>query len=182
MEPPDSLRTFRRSFYECFHRRRDALFELADAILTADGTAPSPAHLSLQPLHRRGWGSLYAALWRGDASTTKPYGSSWPAIRSLAPKGSPPSTPWTRACGLGAMRKPGLSAATTTIRRGTQPGSPSSQDGPTSSSHSLASCARVGPLSWTCGASYPLKTPTRSPPSRSRLCLVGSKKERPSPC
>src|SRR5215218_1238393 len=27
--------------------------------------APSPAHLSLQVLHRRGWGSLYAALDRG---------------------------------------------------------------------------------------------------------------------
>jgi hypothetical protein len=63
--PPDALRAFRRSFYECLNRRRDALFELADAILTADGTAPSPAHLSLQTPHRRGWGSLYAALWRG---------------------------------------------------------------------------------------------------------------------
>ena len=65
MEPPDALRAFRRSFYECFHRRRDALFELADAILSADGVAPSPAHLSLQVPHRRGWGSLYAALRRG---------------------------------------------------------------------------------------------------------------------
>src|SRR3712207_3947727 len=65
MEPSDALRAFRRSFYECFHRRADALFELADAILTAEGTAPSPAHLSLQASHRRGWGSLYAALWRG---------------------------------------------------------------------------------------------------------------------
>ena len=65
MEPPDALQNFRRSFYECFHRRRDALFELADAILTADGATPSPAHLGLQPQHRRGWGSLYAALWRG---------------------------------------------------------------------------------------------------------------------
>jgi hypothetical protein len=65
MEPPDALRAFRRSFYECFHRRADALFELADAILSADGAAPSPAHLSLQPSHRRGWGSLYAALDRG---------------------------------------------------------------------------------------------------------------------
>jgi len=63
--PPDALRTFRRSFYECLYRRGDALFELADAILTADGTAPSPAHLSLQASHRRGWGSLYAALDRG---------------------------------------------------------------------------------------------------------------------
>src|SRR5918998_3666151 len=65
MESPDALRTFRRSLYECFHRRRDALFELADAILAADGAIPSPAHLSLQPTHRRGWGSLYAALDRG---------------------------------------------------------------------------------------------------------------------
>jgi hypothetical protein len=63
--PPDTLRAFRRSFYECFHRRKDALFELADAILAADGAAPSPAHLSLQVSHRRGWGSLYAALDRG---------------------------------------------------------------------------------------------------------------------
>jgi hypothetical protein len=65
MKPPDALQTFRRSLYECFHRRRDALFELTDAILAADGAAPSPAHLSLQASHRRGWGSLYAALDRG---------------------------------------------------------------------------------------------------------------------
>jgi len=65
MEPTDALRAFRRSLYECLHRREDALFELADAILAADGAAPSPAHLSLQASHRRGWGSLYAALDRG---------------------------------------------------------------------------------------------------------------------
>jgi len=65
MEPPDALRAFRRSFYGCLRRRGDALFELTDAILSADGAAPSPAHLSLQASHRRGWGSLYAALDRG---------------------------------------------------------------------------------------------------------------------
>lgn len=65
MEPPDALRAFRRSLYDCLHRRGDALFELADAILAAAGAAPSPAHLSLQRSHRRGWGSLYAALDRG---------------------------------------------------------------------------------------------------------------------
>ena len=65
MEPPDALHAFRRSFYECLRRRGDALFELADAILAADRAAPSPAHLSLQASHRRGWGSLYAALRRG---------------------------------------------------------------------------------------------------------------------
>jgi hypothetical protein len=67
MEPShslDVLRTFRDSLYECFERRADALFELTDAILTA-GVLPSPVHLSLQASHRRGWGSLYAALSRG---------------------------------------------------------------------------------------------------------------------
>jgi hypothetical protein len=60
----DDLRTFRRSLHRCFDRRADALFELGDAILTAGGV-PSPVHLSLEPAHRRGWGSLYAALGRG---------------------------------------------------------------------------------------------------------------------
>jgi len=64
MEPSDALQTFRRSLYECLHPRGDALFELTDAILTADAV-PSPVHLSLQTSHRRGWGSFYAALDRG---------------------------------------------------------------------------------------------------------------------
>jgi hypothetical protein len=64
MGSSDVLRAFRRSFYGCLHRRADALFELAGAIMTAD-SVPSPVHLSLQASHRRGWGSLYAALRRG---------------------------------------------------------------------------------------------------------------------
>src|SRR5688500_12078578 len=59
------LRAFRADLYACFGRRADALFELCDAALTA-GPVPSPAHLSLEPSHRRGWGSLYAALTRGE--------------------------------------------------------------------------------------------------------------------
>jgi hypothetical protein len=69
MESSDALHalgTFRRSFYECLHRRTDALFELTDALLTAEAAVPSPVHLSLQASHRRGWGSLYAALDRGQ--------------------------------------------------------------------------------------------------------------------
>jgi hypothetical protein len=91
MEPPDALRAFRRSFYECFHRRRDALFELADAILTADGATPSPAHLSLQASHRRGWGSLYAALDRGriDAETLRKLLACHP-LAGAAVVGEPP--------------------------------------------------------------------------------------------
>ncbi len=63
-QPLDSLSAFRNSFHRCLVRRADALFELADALLTA-GAVPSPVHLSLAPAHRRGWGSLYAALRRG---------------------------------------------------------------------------------------------------------------------
>ncbi len=55
------LGAFRGRFYACLGRRADALFELTDAILTA-GVTPSPAHLSLEAVHRRGWGSFYAAL------------------------------------------------------------------------------------------------------------------------
>ena len=56
-----TLRFFRDSFYRCLNRRADALFELTDALLTA-GSVPSPPHLSLTAVHRRGWGNLYAAL------------------------------------------------------------------------------------------------------------------------
>lgn len=59
-----SLREFREGLYRCTRRRSDALFELADSLLTA-GAVPSTAYLSLVPAHRRGWGSLYAALRRG---------------------------------------------------------------------------------------------------------------------
>jgi DDE superfamily endonuclease len=66
MEPhDDALQAFRHYLYDCLHPRSDALFELTDAILTANAAVPSPAHLSLQAPHRRGWGSLYAALRRG---------------------------------------------------------------------------------------------------------------------
>jgi len=67
METFDALhafRSFRDSFYACLDRRADALFELTDALLCADAI-PSPVHLSLQASHRRGWGSLYAALGHG---------------------------------------------------------------------------------------------------------------------
>jgi hypothetical protein len=87
MEPSDALRAFRRSLYECLHRRGDALFELADAILTADSAVPSPAHLSLQVPHRRGWGSLYAALNRGriDAESLRRLLARHPLAESETP-------------------------------------------------------------------------------------------------
>lgn len=59
------LGDFRKQLYATFESRRDALFELTDAILTA-GSVPSPPHLSLASIHRRGWGTLYAALSKGE--------------------------------------------------------------------------------------------------------------------
>jgi hypothetical protein len=59
----DLLR-FRADLYASFGRRRDGLFELTDAALTA-GLVPSLAYLSVEASHRRGWGSLYAALDQG---------------------------------------------------------------------------------------------------------------------
>ncbi len=54
----DDLLLFRQQLHSCFDKRADALFELTDAILST-GTVPSPPHLSLAPIHRRGWGSLF---------------------------------------------------------------------------------------------------------------------------
>ena len=131
--PPDALQTFRRSLYECFHRRKDALFELTDAILTADGAAPSPVHLSLEASHRRGWGSLYAALWHGRIDAD--------ALRRLLARhplaGAEEETPvyavdvsvWDR-CDAETSPERGFYYHPDTRR-----GSPSSQAGPTNSSH-----------------------------------------------
>jgi hypothetical protein len=69
-----NLRTFRQALYGCFERRADALLELTDALLAA-GPVLSPAHLSQEAVHRRGWGSLYAALAKGRVHNT--------ALRSL---------------------------------------------------------------------------------------------------
>ena len=63
-DPALGLSAFRSRLYGCFGRRADALFELTDAILTTN-TNPSLVHLSLASVHRRGWGSLYAALNKG---------------------------------------------------------------------------------------------------------------------
>src|SRR5437764_7106367 len=68
------LRAFRAGVYTCLGARRDALFEALDAATTV-GPVPSLAYLSLAALHRRGWGSLYAALAEGGLEV--------PALREL---------------------------------------------------------------------------------------------------
>lgn len=59
------LSRFRAEFYERLYKRADALFELTDAVLCADGPVKTLVELSLAVEHRRGHGALYAALGRG---------------------------------------------------------------------------------------------------------------------
>ncbi|MBP5891015.1 transposase [Streptomyces sp. LBUM 1483] len=62
---------FRVDFCECLYARRDALFELTDAVLCADGPVNTLVELSLAVEHRRGHGALYAALDRGWLEPTR---------------------------------------------------------------------------------------------------------------
>jgi DDE superfamily endonuclease len=59
------LAGFRQGFYECLTARADALFELAEAVLCADGPVTSLVELSLVVEHRRGHGGLYGGLNQG---------------------------------------------------------------------------------------------------------------------
>src|SRR5215211_4393428 len=68
--PLARLGHFRTELHACFPRRADALFELDDAPLCAPAI-PSLPHLSLEPVHRRGWGSVYAALARGEVDAER---------------------------------------------------------------------------------------------------------------
>jgi hypothetical protein len=59
------LSRFRLDFHGCLTARGDELFELADAVLCADGPVKTLAGLSLAPEHRRGHGALYDAVNHG---------------------------------------------------------------------------------------------------------------------
>ncbi len=94
----DTFRAFRSSLYSCLHRRADALFEITDALLTAEEAVPSPVHLSLQPSHRRGWGSLYNALSHGriDAEALKALLAHHPLAGAEAPVYAVDVSVWPR--------------------------------------------------------------------------------------
>ena len=64
-EGPERLAAFRDELYGCCTARADALFELTDAVLCADGPVRSLPELSLAPVFRRGHGALYDALAAG---------------------------------------------------------------------------------------------------------------------
>jgi DDE superfamily endonuclease len=65
------LDRFRTDFYACLPARADALFELADALLCADGPVKTLVELSLAPEHRRGHGALYGAVNHGRLEVTR---------------------------------------------------------------------------------------------------------------
>jgi len=82
--PLARLQMFRAQLHACFFRRADALFELGDALLCAEAV-PSLPHLSLEPVHQRGWGSAYAALARGQIDAER--------LRDLLASHLPPADP-----------------------------------------------------------------------------------------
>jgi hypothetical protein len=82
--PLARLGAFRTQLHACFARRADALFELGDALLCAPHVG-SVAHLSLEPVHQRGWGSAYAALTRGRVDAER--------LRELLVRFLPPDDP-----------------------------------------------------------------------------------------
>ena len=59
------LSRFRQEFYTSLTARADALFELSDAVLCADGPVRSLVELTLTDEHRRGHGAMYDALGQG---------------------------------------------------------------------------------------------------------------------
>src|SRR5688500_8838284 len=60
----------RSDLYGSLGPRADALFELVDAT-ACGGAAISLPHLSVLPAHRRGHGSVYAALRRGAVDAAR---------------------------------------------------------------------------------------------------------------
>jgi hypothetical protein len=59
------LSRFRHEFYASLTARADALFELTDAVLCADGPVTTLVDLTLVAEHRRGHGAMYDALNHG---------------------------------------------------------------------------------------------------------------------
>jgi hypothetical protein len=66
-----ALVEFRSDLYGCLTGWGDALFELCDAVLCSPSPVASVPSLSLEPVFRRGHGSLYKALALGDVDSDR---------------------------------------------------------------------------------------------------------------
>jgi len=65
------LAGFRRELYRCLGMRRDALFEVCDALACKQGRVLMLAELCLEPECRRGHGGVYDALNSGEVRVTR---------------------------------------------------------------------------------------------------------------
>jgi hypothetical protein len=168
---------FRSELHACFTRRADALFELGDALLCAPAIT-SVAQLSLEPSHRRGWGSSYAALASGRINGER--------LRDLLAGCLPDADPLVFAVDVTTWPR---CDAECSPERGYyyhpsrhSAGQRSSPAGPTSGSRSWALTGTPGPPRWMPSACTRWPTPTRPPPRRSVRCLAGCPPVRPCGC
>lgn len=74
----NTLKQLRHQVYQCYERSADALFELSDA-LSSEATARSLPELSLSPLFRRTWASVYEALEDGQIDEQR-----WMSVWTMA--------------------------------------------------------------------------------------------------
>ena len=102
------LAGFRGELYRCLTARADELFELADAVLCADGPVRVLAGLSLVPGHRRGHGAVYDALNAGRADIGR---LRWAVGCLPLPAGRTGGSGWPPMCatGCGPRRGPARS-------------------------------------------------------------------------
>jgi hypothetical protein len=172
------LGAFRAELHACFTRRADALFELGDALLCAPAPVPSLPHLSLEPVHQRGWGSVYAALARGDVDAER--------LRDLLVRVLPAADP------------PVFAVDVTTWARCDAECSPERGYYYHPSRHSAGQPIIAGwAWQWICQLSFerdswtapvdarrlhPWRTPTRPPQRRSWRCWPGCPLARPCRC
>jgi hypothetical protein len=92
----DKLEEFRNNIYKIIGNGRDALFDLMDAVLTSRSVS-SFVELSLSPLFRRKWSSIYEALQDGkpaQQSLMKQYAENIPAPEETILAGD--HTAWSR--------------------------------------------------------------------------------------
>jgi DDE superfamily endonuclease len=92
------LAGFRDGLFRCLTARADALMDLTDAVLCADGPVRSLAELSLVPEFRRGHGALYDALAEGGADEER--------LRDLLASALPPGLPLLFAVDLTTWERP----------------------------------------------------------------------------
>jgi len=147
------LMQFRVALYRCFGRRADALFELVDAVLTAEGPVSSLVELSLENAFRRGHGALYDAVARGEvdvAAVTALIAQTWEPVDDGPVKIAMDVSAWPRP---DAVTSEGLCHCYTACRcdgvRKTIPGWPFSfaagLEWGASSWTALLDAARIGP-------------------------------------